>query len=266
MKRLICIVLIVSLLLSVLMIPVLAQDHYDLADRASSPIFFGRAGGGSSSGGGGGGSSGGSSTGSHSHNRNNNGTGDPFSMLFGLLLFILIGSGAAIVFRLRLSRYARNTKKLMSLLQKKDSAWKYKYIQRQVRATYFAVQKAWSHLDMQPAKQYMSDSLYNTFQTQLNWMKVKNQRNVLKNVRLREAVPVSVYDDRDDSLDHVWFYIKGRMIDYTVDTQTNQKLEGVSVPESFCEYWQFIRTEENRWVLNQILQEDEADQIAFTAE
>lgn len=117
---------------------------------------------------------------------------------------------------------------------------------------------------MQPSRQYLSESLYNTFQTQLNWMKVKNQQNILKHVRLREAIPVAVHDDPDDSLDHVWFYIKGRMIDYTVDTQTGQRLEGNPFPESFCEYWQFVRVEGDLWVLNQILQEDQAQEIAFT--
>ena len=264
MKRVFCLLAVVSLLLSMLIIPVSAQDSCERLDSAIASRFVLRAGGGTS--GGSGGSFGGSSSGSHSHNSNHRSSSDPFSMLFGLFLFLLIGSASAIVFRFRLSRSARNTKKLMTLLHKKDSAWKYKHIQRQVRDSYFAIQKAWSHSDMQSAKQHMSDNLYDTFQTQLNWMKVKNQRNVLKNVRLREAIPVSVHDDRDDSLDHVWFYIKGRMIDYTVDTQTNQRLEGSPFPESFGEYWQFIRTEGDRWVLNQILQEDRADEIAFTAD
>lgn len=265
MKRVFCLLTVVSVLLSIFIFPVSAQDSCERSDSAVPLRFVLRAGGGTS-GGGGGGSSGGSSSGGHYHSSNHRNSSDPFSMLFGLILFVLVGSGSAIVFRFRLSRSARNTKKLMTLLQKKDSAWKYKHIQRQVRSSYFAIQKAWSHSDMQPAKEYMSESLYDTFQTQLNWMKVKQQRNVLKNIRLRDAIPVSVHDDRDDSLDHVWFYIKGRMIDYTVDTQTNQRLDGSPLSESFSEYWQFIRTEGNRWVLNRILQEDQADEISFTAD
>jgi predicted lipid-binding transport protein (Tim44 family) len=135
-----------------------------------------------------------------------------------------------------------------------------------VRTTYFAVQKAWSNLDMTPAKRYMSESLFDNFQTQLNWMKLKDQRNILKKVKLKEAIPVSLYDSEDDTQDLVWFYIKGRMIDYTIDTKTNMKIDGSSVAEGFCEYWQFVRREGNTWVLNRVLQKDEGDQIAFTAE
>ena len=180
--------------------------------------------------------------------------------------FLLIGSATTIVYRLRLSKYARNTKRLMRLLQKKDSAWKYKHIQKQVRSTYFSIQKAWTNLDMKPTQALMSDELYESFQTKLSWLKYKSQKNVLKHVRLLEAIPVAVYDDRDDSLDFVWFYIKGRMIDYTIDTETNAKIDGSTFPERFAEYWQFVRTNDDRWVLNRILQEDEADEIVFTTE
>ena len=151
-------------------------------------------------------------------------------------------------------------------MQKKDSAWKYKHIQKQVRNTYFAVQRAWTNSDMHPAKSYMSDSLYQSFQSKLSWMQYREQRNVLKHIRLLEAIPVAVHDEQDDSLDFVWFYIKGSMVDYTVDLHTNERLDGSVFPEHFCEYWQFTRTADERWVLNEILQEDEADQITFTGE
>jgi hypothetical protein len=93
---------------------------------------------------------------------------------------------------------------------------------------------------------------------------LEEKRNILKHVKLKDAIPVAVYDHPDDSHDFVWFYIKGRMVDYTVDIQTDEKLEGSSVPQSFCEYWQFIRSQNDTWVLNEILQEDEAEQVPFT--
>ena len=54
------------------------------------------------------------------------------------------------------------------------------------------------------------------------------------------------------------------MIDYTVNTETNMRTDGATTPKSFGEYWQFTRKEKGVWVLNMILQEDEADNIAFT--
>ena len=173
--------------------------------------------------------------------------------------------GAAIVYRLRLSKYARNTKKLLGMLERKDSAWKYKNIQRQVKTTYFAVQKAWTAMDLTPAKVYMSAELLDNFKTKLSWMEYKHQRNILKKIKLRDAVPVALHDAPDDTKDHVWFYIKGKMVDYTIDTDTGAITDGSTTANSFEEYWQFTRTGGGGWVLNKILQKDESDQIPFSA-
>ncbi|MBO5779156.1 MAG: Tim44 domain-containing protein, partial [Clostridia bacterium] len=221
-----------------------------------------RAGGGSSGGGGGGGGGGGSST--HHSTGRGSGSGNPFALFLPLGAFILISSAAAIAYRLRLSKYARNTKKLLTMLERKDSAWKYKNILRQVKTAYFAIQKGWTAMDLSLCKVYMTESLRENFHTKLSWMQYQRKKNVLKKVKLSDAIPVSLYDDPDDSKDFVWFYIKGRMVDYTIDVDTNRVIDGSTIPGSFEEYWQFTRTSGGGWVLNQILQKDEAEQIPFS--
>ncbi len=108
----------------------------------------------------------------------------------------------------------------------------------------------------------MSDELLNSFQTKLNWMEYKNQKNILEKIQLVKALPVAVHDDFDNSRDYTWFYIKGRMVDYTIDTNTQLIVEGSTTSSSFVEYWQFIR-KDNNWVLNKILQKNEEKQIPF---
>ena len=85
----------------------------------------------------------------------------------------------------------------------------------------------------------------------------------MENIQLLKSLPVAVHDDHDNSRDYIWFYIKGRMIDYTINTDTQLIIEGSSSPSSFVEYWKFVR-KDGRWVLNKILQKDEVDQIPFT--
>lgn len=229
-----------------------------------------RAGGGGGSGGGGGGGSGGSGGGSGGHTGGDAGgdaqdsEGSIFYDIAFYFFFVFVAFGTSIMFGIKLSRSARNSKKLMKMLQNKDGAWIYKDVEKQVKQTYHIVQKCWTNMDMSPAKAYMSEELYESFNTKLNWMAYKNQRNVLKMIRLIDAQPVSVYDNKDDSLDHIWFYIEGSMIDYTVDTLTNAKISGNIYPESFVEYWQFTRESNRRWVLNKILQKDQEDQIVFS--
>ena len=132
-----------------------------------------------------------------------------------------------------------------------------------VKDSFIAIQTAWSNMDMSPASQYMSKELYGSFQTQLNWMSYRNQKNILENIQLIQALPVAVHDDCDNSRDYIWFYIKGNMVDYIIDTNTQLKVSGNTSATSFVEYWQFTR-EENNWVLNKILQKNEADQIPFS--
>lgn len=268
MRRFLSAVLLTIMMLSALSVTASAQENGVPFMSPSRQTFTQvlRAGGGGSGGGGGGGGSSGGSSGHHHTSSGNNGYSDPLSEAVGFVCFLLIASASTIAFRLLLSKRARNARRLMRLLQQKDHAWKYKHIQKQVRQTYFVLQRAWTNSDMTPVKECMSDALYQSFQTKLSWMRYRNQRNVLKWIRLLEALPVAVHDEQDDSQDFVWFYIKGRMVDYTVDTETNERLDGSAFPERFCEYWQFMRTQGDRWVLNAILQEDEADQIEFAEE
>ena len=119
-------------------------------------------------------------------------------------------------------------------------------------------------MDLSISQDYMTASLRTSFHTKLSWMQYKRQKNVLKRVKLLSAIPVALYDDPDDSKDFVWFHICGRMIDYTVDVDTGEKTDGSSFPQSFEEYWQFTRAANGRWVLNEILQTDQADQIPFS--
>ena len=150
----------------------------------------------------------------------------------------------------------------MKQMKKSDSAWKYGQVSSDVEEGFLAIQQAWTNMDMSTASQYMSDELLDSFQTKLNWMKYKNQRNVLEKISLVSALPVAVYDDSDNSRDYIWFYIKGRMVDYTIDTDTQLIVEGSTTPSSFVEYWKFVR-KNDRWVLSHILQKNEEDQIPF---
>ena len=94
-------------------------------------------------------------------------------------------------------------------------------------------------------------------------MEYRNEKNILAKIQLLHALPVAVYDDADNSQDYVWFYIKGKMVDYTINTNTRLKINGNTSPTAFVEYWQYTR-KDNRWVLNRILQKNEAGQIPFS--
>lgn len=259
MKKILCFILICLMFLSNLCITIYAES-VNISDSTSAILL--RAGGGSGgSGGGGSGGGSGGSAGAASHS----GTGQAPTLLESVIQAIVMPFAlfsSSVIFYINLTKRSRKSKKLMKQMMQSDNAWKFKDISAAVSDSYYAVQTAWTNMDMTPAAEYMSDELYDSFQTKLNWMKYRNQKNVLENIKLIRALPVAVHDDSDNSLDYVWFYIKGKMIDYIIDTNTQLKISGNTAPTAFTEYWQFVR-KENKWVLNKILQKNESDQIPF---
>ena len=258
MKKVICLIMIGVILVSCFTIAVCAEENNIFSLISITAL---RAGGGSSGGGGGGG--GGSSDSSSHHHSSTGRNSSPIAAIINAFLMPILFFFSSIVFYVQLTKRARKAKKLMKQMMQSDNAWKYKEISTDVEEAYMAIQEAWANMDMTPAKRYMSDELLDNFQTQLNWTKHKNQKHVMENIQLLKSLPVAVHDDHDNSRDYIWFYIKGRMIDYTINTDTQLIIEGSSSPSSFVEYWKFVR-KDGRWVLNKILQKDEVDQIPFT--
>ena len=223
-----------------------------------------RAGGGGSSGGS---SSGGSSSGSRSthtsNTKRNYGILDFLSSILNAILMIVMICIGSIVLYIKVLRSSFNSKRYMRMLDDKDITWNYKTVEKQVIDAYYTIEEAWAEGNMKKAKKYMSKDLYENFQTKLGWMEINNQKNILKKIKLLNVKPVSIHDDEDDSKDLIWFYIKGKMIDYTINTETKEMIEGKTYSTSFIEFWKFTRTKKNTWVLSKILQKEEANKIVF---
>ena len=216
-----------------------------------------RAGGGSS---GSHSSSGGSSSSRHYGRR---GYSSPLSKIISAIIFIIIIFASTIILYFKVLRASFNSKRYLRLLDNKDSTFKYKNIEKRVIETFYVVEEAWTNNDISKAKDYMDKNLYENFKSKLEWMDINNRRNILKKIRLVNLKPVSVYDDKDDNKDLIWFYIKGKMIDYIVDTKTNSIVSGTTKNKSFVEFWKFVKNDDNNWVLNEILQEDESKKIGL---
>ena len=219
-----------------------------------------RAGGGGSSGGS---SGGGSSGGHHTPSTRSYGTGGVISNILSAIIMVILLFIGTIILYLKVLRSSFNSKRYMRMLDDKDITWNYKNVERQVIDAYYIIQEAWAVGNMAKAKDYMAKELYESFQSKLEWMEVKKRKNVLEKIRLVNVKPVSVHDDEDDKKDLIWFYIKGKMVDYMINTETLEKVGGTTRTTSFVEFWKFTRTENNRWVLTKILQQEEANKITF---
>lgn len=223
-----------------------------------SSTCYARAGGGSSEG-----SSGGSSGGTYHYNNESNYTDDESpggwsqTIVVWMVMACFAGAGT-IVFHCYIQKAKYKSLQKMKKFEKPGEDWNAKEMQKYVENAYFVIQECWRLLYPSYAEKYLSKSLAQSWTTKLEWMKVKHEKPIQKRVQLLSVTPVSVWDDEGEEDASIVYLIHGRMIGYYINTDTLEVVRGKKIPESFYEYWTFIR-EDGRWVLNEIQQKDEVD-------
>lgn len=238
-------------------------EHVDCSPQGGITLRAGGGSAGDSAGGGGSGGSGNEGFSPDGAEGSSTSQDDGLSALCAAAVFVAASFGSVILFRCTLLRASYYSKKYMKTRNNAHERWNYRQIRSQVEKSYFAIQRAWTASNMDGAREAMTDALRERFETKLSWMQCQNRKNVLKGISLLEAIPVSVHDDYDESMDYVWFYIRGYMVDYIVNVETHETVSGSHFPKSFVEYWRFVRASSGRWVLAEILQKDEKEQIVF---
>ncbi len=157
----------------------------------------------------------------------------------------------------------RVAKNMLQRLSNTDNAWKYDKLVDRVTKSYFTIQKAWSKGDMESARQYMSDKLFDEFPQRLDKMREHNERNVLKKVALHKYYAAAVYDSPQDEYDNVWFYIGGSMVDYIYNSEFKKITQGNTKTQRFVEYWKYVRNQSGEWVLDKIVQQNDFKNLPF---
>jgi len=147
----------------------------------------------------------------------------------------------------------RESRALLDRLAKRDAIWNFDDIKQRIKITFFKVQEAWTKRDQSIAREYVSDHLFNFHKMQTDRMIEQKRINVLEDINLISVAVVQVADFIDDNKDSLWVYIKGEMIDYVMDENTKEEIEGNSgQPDKFKELWKFVRHPQRGWVLDEI--------------
>ena len=144
------------------------------------------------------------------------------------------------------------------LNQKPGEEWNPKKMKKYVKHAYFVIQECWRRQDTSYAEKYLSKNLIQNWNSKLGWMEVNHEKPVQERVRFLNAAPVFAFDKEGEEHDRVIYLIHGRMIGYYINIDTGEVVRGKTSPETFYEYWVFIR-EDGRWVLDEIRQKDEVD-------
>ena len=147
-------------------------------------VSFARAGGGGGSGGGSGGSGGGSgSHGSSSRAESVNPISGAITMVVMTTSMIIMQRTNNILCSLKIIKKEKKCKQVLNELRVNDSNYELDKINKDVEATFYIMQKAWTEMDQDIAIYYSTEKLYNNHKTKLEWMKVRSERNILKKVK-----------------------------------------------------------------------------------
>lgn len=225
----------------------------------SSISVFARAGGG---GGGGGGSSSGGGGSSSSYHSSGSSASNSVASLVQMAVFAVAASGGSIVFIKKARRAKRKSLREMKVLAQIEENWNADEIQRQIEESYFQIQECWRRMDTSYGAAYLSEELQREFDIKIQWMQIRNEEVVQKDVKLLSAAPIAVINEEGEEKDTIWYLIHGKMTGYYIDRNTRLIIRGRNKPETFYEYWKFVYRNK-RWVLAEIKQKDEIDIDAF---
>ena len=194
---------------------------------------------------GGGGGGGGHFSGGH------HGSGGPNGIweYIGLIIFGSFIGSVSILLLLWKTNYSR---KLLRIITTKDSFWNINNMQLNAKKTFYSIQDAWEDRDINRVKAIITPELYVKYDAMLGKMKENFEKNIIKDIDIKEVKILGCEDYKDDSKDRYIAYIKGNILDYTVDLRTGNIIKNPDrTTEEFVDTYHFVRVK-NKWILENI--------------
>ena len=133
--------------------------------------------------------------------------------------------------------------------------WDRDFLIGRVRQVFFWLQDAWSRQDLSADKEYLTMTLSNKYRADLQGMKARGERNVIKEPVLNTGDIEFIHSHLDELTQHYMVMISASLIDYTVDTSGRQISGDNTHRLYYTEFWEFI-WQDDRWLLANIYQED----------
>lgn len=133
--------------------------------------------------------------------------------------------------------------------------WDRDFLVGRVRQVFFWLQDAWSRQDLSVANDYLATTLSNKYRTDLQGMKARGERNIIKEPVLNTGDIEFIHSHLDESTQHFIAMVSASLIDYTVDASQRQISGDNTHRLYFTEFWEFV-WQDDRWLLSNIYQED----------
>lgn len=179
--------------------------------------------------------------------------------LFQLLIFGGTPITAYIIYERKLSQSARASKKIMKMLDQKDSAWKYENIMPRFKQIFEAVSNAQIQSDFDLASSHTTDTMFEKLKMQQTWAQQLQKSRTPSRIKLLDARPVAVFDCHDDECDHIWFYVEWSAFEHSGPYGITKSMN------EYKGFWQLKRCQ-SVWKLADIVDKDKGDKLIFGEE
>lgn len=126
-------------------------------------------------------------------------------------------------------------------------------LQDLLSARFFEIQEAWTNADRNTLAAATTPETYAEFIGDLDGLERRGERNVLKNIVIRNFEVTEVWQEGD--VEYATAHIQARLLDYV--ERNGQVISGDKTnPVNFGEYWTFVRTRgRGEWKLTAVNQE-----------
>ena len=120
--------------------------------------------------------------------------------------------------------------------------------------TFFKLQGAWANRDISLVRPLLTEEMFRTLQEDVEYLKEAKKINRLENIAVRSVDITEAW--QESGADYITVRIFASMLDYNVDENSGQVVEGSKTePVKFEEYWTFSRpVGDNPWQLSAIQQ------------
>ena len=124
-------------------------------------------------------------------------------------------------------------------LQKFLPEYTLKSIKKELYERFITIQKAWMDFDYDTLKDNCTDELYNSYRSQLEVLKMKNEKNTMTLFNKRSMIVSGIYSDNNIVVVEVLLAVT--FIDYIKNTITNKIVKGNYSPITNCYEMTFVR-------------------------
>ncbi|MDQ7096997.1 TIM44-like domain-containing protein [Desulfosporosinus sp. PR] len=155
----------------------------------------------------------------------------------------------------RFGKAINYTRENMSYLAETFSRWDRDFLVGRVRQVFFWLQDSWSRQDLSRAEEYLITALNKKYQTDLQGMKARGERNIIKEPILNTGDIEFIHSHLDEESQYFIVMVFASLIDYTLD-DSGKLISGNDKHRLyFTEFWKFVWQDE-KWLLASIYQED----------